>query len=149
MQCVWDPVVWGGRRIISGVPDSAVSYRANEKMAAQRDHPHNALEGGGVVSKLLFVICVIWGRGLFLLMLYNTLHPRQIFRQTVYQDIAFTGAWRDWWLLIHYWFFSSRFLTMFCMFSLAVVLVLFYYIRSLLYYRSFLSNVYLREGRGG
>ena len=32
------------------------------------------------------------------------------------------------------------------MFSLAVVLVLFYYTRSLLYYRTFLCNVDLRRG---
>ena len=43
---------------------------------------YNALEGGGVVSNLLYALYE--GGGLFLLMLYNTLHLRQIFRQTVY-----------------------------------------------------------------
>jgi len=43
---------------------------------------YNALEGGGVVSDLLYALYE--GGGLFLLMLYNTLHPRPIFRQTVY-----------------------------------------------------------------
>ena len=42
---------------------------------------YNAL-GGGVVSNLLYALYE--GGGLFLLMLYNTLHPRPIFRQTVY-----------------------------------------------------------------
>jgi len=43
---------------------------------------YNALDGGGVVSNLL---CALYkGMGLFLLMLYNTLHRCPIFRQTVY-----------------------------------------------------------------
>jgi len=43
---------------------------------------YNALEGGGVVSNLLYALYK--GGGLFLLVLYNTLRPCPIFRQTVY-----------------------------------------------------------------
>ena len=49
-----------------------------------RGRPHIILRSGGgrVVSNLLYALYK--GGGLFLLMLYNTLHPRPLFRQTVY-----------------------------------------------------------------
>jgi len=80
-----------------------------------------------VVSNLLNALHK--GGGLFLLMLYNTLHLRRYLGRMFIKTLhSLEGLMIIDSLLI----FSSRFLTMFCMLSLAVVLVLFYYICSLL-----------------